>query len=62
MANPKGRPKKHPAKVLSERMELRLTASERLEYEQAAKRAELSVSEWIRECLTRAARRSANGR
>jgi predicted HicB family RNase H-like nuclease len=54
MANPNGRPKKSPDKVLSQRIELRTTSSERRGYEQAAKRAKLSVSEWIRERLAEA--------
>lgn len=62
MANPKGRPPKAPDKVLGERLELRLTTAERKAYEQTANRAGLSVSEWIRETLSRAAARSAKGR
>lgn len=55
MSNPNGRPKKAPDKVLSDRLELRLTAAERKAYEQAAKKAGLSVSEWIRACLAKRA-------
>jgi predicted HicB family RNase H-like nuclease len=54
MANQNGRPKKSPDKVLSKRMELRTTAAEHKAYEQAAKKAKLSVSEWIRERLSKA--------
>jgi uncharacterized protein (DUF1778 family) len=46
-----------PERVLSERLELRLTTAERKVYEQAAKKARLSISEWIRACLA-----SATGR
>lgn len=59
MTNPEGRPKKHPDKVLGTRLELRLTAAERKAYEQAAKKAKLSVSEWIRDCLSKATGRNA---
>jgi predicted HicB family RNase H-like nuclease len=54
MTNPSGRPKKARNKVLGDRLELRLNAAERKAYEQAAKKAGLSVSEWIRECLANA--------
>jgi len=54
MTNPKGRPPKAPNKVLGTRLELRITAAERKAYEQAAKKASLSVSEWIREALAAA--------
>jgi predicted HicB family RNase H-like nuclease len=50
-----------PEKVLSVRMELRLTAGERKAYEQAAKKARLSVSEWIRDVLSTATGRNARG-
>ena len=58
MTNPKGRPPKAADKVLGTRLELRLTAGERKAYEQAAKRDGLSVSEWIRACLSKATARS----
>ena len=40
-----------PEKALSIRLELRITPGERKLYDQAAKKARLSVSEWIRERL-----------
>jgi hypothetical protein len=55
------RPKKPPNEVASERIDLRLTTAERLVFENAAKRAELTLSEWIRNCCSRAAKRSAKG-
>jgi predicted HicB family RNase H-like nuclease len=55
MTNPKGRPTKAPDKVLGQRLELRLTTAERKAYELAAKKAGLSVSEWIRDALNKAA-------
>jgi predicted HicB family RNase H-like nuclease len=53
------RPAKPPDEVASERIDLRLTTAERIEYEQAAKRAEQSLSAWIRERLTKAAKRES---
>jgi hypothetical protein len=53
------RPKKPPDEVAAERIDLRLTTAERLEYEQAAKRANRSLSGWIRERLSRAAKRES---
>jgi hypothetical protein len=61
MTNPDGRPKKAPDKVLGQRLELRITAPERKAYEQAAKKAGLSVSEWIRDCLSKATGRNIKG-
>jgi uncharacterized protein (DUF1778 family) len=61
MANPSGRPKKSPEESLVERIDLRLTAAERLEFEQAAKRDGKKLSEWIRNCLAEAAKRTAKG-
>jgi predicted HicB family RNase H-like nuclease len=59
MANPKGRPPKPADKVLGQRLELRLTDAERKAYAQAAKRSGLSVSEWVRDCLSKAAGRGS---
>ncbi len=62
MANPNGRPKKPPDESLIERIDLRLTTAERLEYEQAAQREGKKLSAWIRDCLGRVAKRAAKGR
>ncbi len=59
MANPNGRPKKPPAEVLAERMELRLTTAERRAYEAAAEQAGQSLSAWIRDRLSKAAKRES---
>lgn len=59
MSNPNGRPPKALDKVLGTRLELRITAPERKVYEQAAKKAGLSVSEWIRDCLSKATGRGS---
>jgi len=53
------RPKKSLAEVASERIDLRVTKAERSGYGRAAERAGQSLSEWIRGCLSRAARRGA---
>ena len=58
MSKSKGRPPKHPDKVLGIRLELRISAAERTAYERAAKKAKLSVSEWIRDCLSNATGRN----
>jgi hypothetical protein len=58
MANPKGRPPKAADKLLGERLELRITSGERKTYEAAAKKAGLSVSEWIRDILSKSTARS----
>lgn len=52
-----GRPKLEPAERLSEIVQFRLTAAERMECEQAAERAGQKFSEWIRDRLLRAAKR-----
>ena len=54
-----GRPPLDPADAKTELFQLRLKASERGEYQQAAERAEMTLSAWIRDRLTRAARREA---
>ncbi len=40
---------------------IRMTTAERDEYRRAAERAGVSLSEWVRGCLSRAAKRSAKG-
>jgi uncharacterized protein (DUF1778 family) len=62
MTNPHGRPKKPPEESLVERIDLRLTTAERLEYEQAAQHDGKSLSAWIRTCLSKAAKRGAKVR
>jgi len=51
------RPKKPIDEVAGERIDLRLTTAERVDYEQAAQRAGQSLSAWIRERLTKAVKR-----
>jgi uncharacterized protein (DUF1778 family) len=57
MATPKGRPPKAPDKVLGERLQLRITTAERKAYDQAARKAGLSISEWIRDLASKATAR-----
>jgi uncharacterized protein (DUF1778 family) len=57
MANPNGRPKKPPAEVLAERMEIRLTTAEKATFVEAAQVSGLSLSEWLRAKLKTAAQR-----
>jgi predicted HicB family RNase H-like nuclease len=54
-----GRPTRDPSGKASKLFPVRLTDAERAEYERAATRAEISVSEWIRDRLAKAARREA---
>ncbi len=61
MAYDRSKPRKPADKVLGTRLELRITAPERKAYEQAAKKAGLSVSEWIRDLLSKATGRDAKG-
>ena len=59
MGKKMGRPPLDPEQAKAEYIQLRLTAAERLEYERAAKRADKSLSAWIRERLSRAAKRES---
>ncbi len=54
-----GRPTRDPGGKASKLFPVRLTEAERARYEEAAKRAGVSVSEWIRDRLARAAKREA---
>ena len=54
-----GRPPLSADEVRDERVEIRLRTAERLELDEAAERAGLSLSAWVRRVLLRAARRSA---
>lgn len=54
----RGRPKKPPSEALIERVDLRLSTEEKQRFEAAAGRAGLGLSAWIREVLTRAAKKA----
>lgn len=53
----RGRPPKAPEESASVRIDLRAMPAEKEEFEAAAARAGLKLSEWIRQTLLRAARR-----
>jgi len=55
MAKTRGRPKLDPSGEESTLFLLRLTQSERAQYDRAAKRAGVKLSAWMRECLSKAA-------
>jgi len=55
----RGRPKLDPAGNSSALMALRVIDSERAAYEQAAQRAGLNVSAWMRDRLNKAAKRES---
>lgn len=57
MAKKVGRPARDPKGVASKLLPVRLTEAEREGYRQAANHAGLSLSEWIRDRLNRAAKR-----
>jgi predicted HicB family RNase H-like nuclease len=61
MKTKRGRPPIDPALKASEMVPVRMTTTERDEYRRAAERAGVSLSEWIRGCLSRAVKRSAKG-
>lgn len=61
MAAPMGRPPLDPSEAKGQYIQVRLTDAERDEYRAAAKRAGVSLSEWIRGCLSRAAKRGTKG-
>ena len=51
----RGRPPIDPAKKASEMVPVRMTQAERAQFEQAAFKADKTLSAWIRDCLTKAA-------
>jgi len=53
-----GRPPKPPEEQLSEIIPVRMTPRERQDCAQAAKRADKKLTAWMREKLTRAAKRA----
>lgn len=54
-----GRPPLAPDEAKGSYVQLRLTAAERLEYDQAAAHTNQSLSAWIRERLSKAAKRES---
>jgi predicted DNA-binding protein (UPF0251 family) len=59
MASKVGRPPRDPSGEPSKIVPIRLTDTERINYQKAAERCGLSLSQWIRERLDRAAKREA---
>ena len=55
----KGRPARDPSGAPSKHFIMRLTDAERADYQRAADRAGLSLSEWVRERLSKAAKRES---
>lgn len=59
MANKVGRPARDPGGTAAKLVPIRLTNAEKATYQQAADRAGLSLSVWIRDRLDKAAKREA---
>ena len=55
----KGRPTRDPSGAASKHFIMRLTDAEREHYAQAAERAGVSLSEWMRDRLSKAAKRES---
>lgn len=58
----RGRPRKDPEDSLIERLQIRAGSDEKAEFERAASKADMSLSDWIRNRLTKAARRELGTR
>lgn len=59
MSKKMGRPPRASTGAMGKVFQMRLTDSERKDYQRAAERAELSLSEWIRDRLNKAAKRES---
>jgi uncharacterized protein (DUF1778 family) len=57
-----GRPPKRADKLLSERLEIRVDAAEKAAYDRAAEAAGVERSDWIRDTLNAAAKRTLRGK
>jgi len=57
MAKKMGRPTINPLGAMGRVLQIRLADTERAEFGQAAQKAKLSLSEWMRDRLSRAAKR-----
>ena len=55
----RGRPPKPPEESKGEVYQLRLSEAERAEYQKAADRAEMLLAAWMRDRLSKAAKREA---
>jgi hypothetical protein len=54
-----GRPTRDPGGMASKIVPIRMTESERVAYEKAAERAEMTLSAWIRDRLDKAVKRES---
>ena len=54
-----GRPPLPPGQTKPGVFQIRLSPADRAEYEAAAKRADLSIAEWMRDRLSKAAKRES---
>ena len=61
MGPQRGRPPKPKGTTLPETLQIRLTADDKARWSKAAKAAEQSLSEWIRDCLDKAAGKAQRG-
>lgn len=57
-----GRPSLDPTAGPSKIVPIRMTDTEKVEYKRAAKRAKLTLSEWIRDRLGKAAKRESKAK
>ncbi|MDP7559443.1 MAG: hypothetical protein QF745_02750 [Planctomycetota bacterium] len=57
-----GRPARDPKAGASKIVPIRMTDAEKAEFQRAAKRAKLSLSEWIRDRLGKTAKREAKAK
>ena len=55
----RGRPPKPADEKAEERLELRIASADKAEWQEAADRAEVKLSAWIRDRLNKAAKREA---
>jgi predicted HicB family RNase H-like nuclease len=62
MAKKAGRPPIDPAKKASEMVPVRMTTAEREQFQAAADAADKTLSGWIRDCLSAAARKAPRKR
>ena len=57
MAKKRGRPPKDPSERADDRLELRLMPTDKAAWQEAADKAEILLSAWIKDRLNRAAKR-----
>ncbi len=62
MAKKLGRPPIDPSKKASEMVPVRMTTAEREQFQRAADATDQTLSAWIRDCLTKAAKKTPKRR